>query len=80
MLMLTTVTLTSISFVLPFIYRGGWSKVSVWFVFNFIVKIGPNKYKYIDSNIRTIVKRIVVKAIEKSNLTFFCVARIWSPL
>ncbi|NXW57051.1 FRRS1 reductase, partial [Eurystomus gularis] len=26
MLMLTTVVLTSISFVLPFIYRGGWSK------------------------------------------------------
>ncbi|NXG19633.1 FRRS1 reductase, partial [Grallaria varia] len=26
MLMLTTVTLTSISFVLPFIYRGGWSQ------------------------------------------------------
>ncbi|KAM6343551.1 putative ferric-chelate reductase 1 isoform 5-T8 [Alca torda] len=29
MLMLTTVVLTSISFVLPFIYRGGWSKEAV---------------------------------------------------
>lgn len=44
MLMLTTVILTSVSFVLPFVYRGGWSHVSVFVLFvNSKVKVGLNE-------------------------------------